>query len=765
MTEVDELDAEQSYFDRAQEAREQRRHAVGDVAAGMAHPRQGVAGRRHADKVREMLGEPDDAVALGRLDLVDDEEPIYIGKHLIRDEAGDVLVVNWQAPVAKAFHKATVRDDLGARRKRVFECKKNKIIDFQDLVFRELRSQIDQLGIDTPQPFDDALLKDLDRSRSGEMQDIVKTIQAAQYDLMEADLDQILVVQGGPGTGKTVVALHRVSWLLFNHQDVLGPEDVLVVGPSKTFVRYIKQVLPSLGDEQVDQRDLTELGPRVSLRREEPSAVLRVKGDLKMRTVLDRALSDRVLTPSDDLEVRTPNRVMVLSKGGVAQRIEELRGQPYSTGRTQLREWAKRNLETKYGETPPAEALNQAIDRVWPQLSPPALLQDLLGSQDRLLRAAGEELTAREVNLLYRQSSSRLGDEAWSVGDVPLLDHLEAAMGGGEQRRYRHVVVDEAQDLTPMQLASLARRLTHPSMTLLGDIAQSTGAWTRDSWHELLIQLTALAPGEATSVVRELEFGYRVPKQVYELAARLLEVIAPEVAAPTVVRTGPADPVLLLEDIEDVAVRAVEQAQSFASRGYLVGIICPDSRRSELEQVMRSREVLWHDTAESGLTAGINLLSPETAKGLEFDACIVTFPEEIVDGDARVGGRLLYIALTRCTQQLAVVHTSTFDGGVLTTSSPVEPSEEGLWPADHVQDALPIQTATAPAPRATTPVEKPEPAVARPPRLVRNMAQELAEEVRGTLRPEHFSFLVAELQRLLQDAPPAEESAEEAAPE
>ena len=769
MTVQDERKVEQEYFDRAREARERRRHDVGDVAKGMAHARAAQAGRRHAEDVREILGDPDDAVALGRLDLEDDEEPLYIGKHLIRSERGDPLVVSWKAPIANAYYRATIRSPLGARRKRTYDCDRNRIKEFQDLVFRDLIDKVGSLQAGERPDLDDALLADLNRGRSGEMQDIVRTIQAAQYELMEAPLDQILVVQGGPGTGKTVVALHRVSWLLFNHTDELTAEDVLVVGPNRTFVRYIQQVLPDLGDKRVVQRDLSQLGPQVSTGRSEPVEVTRIKGDLRMQSVLDQGLMDRVLVPTSDLEVRTPNRTMTVPEAALSQRIAVLRLSPYNSGRSQLRDWARTTLQVQYGELPPATALDQALDRVWPQLSAPAFLQDLLGSQDRLLRTAGDVLTARDVGLLYRQSAANLGLEEWAAADLPLLDHVESAMNGETVERFRHIVVDEAQDLSPMQLASLARRASHCSMTLLGDIAQSTTAWTRDSWDEVLPQLVASTPGDGDGRVAELEFGYRVPAQVFELAAQLLPVVAPNVTAPKVVRRGIAEPILLKEDVDDIAGRAAEQARDFGGRGYMVGIICPDSRRADMGDAMRRREMIWRDSVKDGLASGYNLMSPETAKGLEFDAAIVAFPEEIVGTDVRVGGRLLYISMTRCTQQLAVVHHSTFDGGVLTLTEPAVladgPAEHlddgGLWAPAHVQDALPL-TGSAPPTEVTRPsagrpraggVGPGSPTPAAVPRIIRAVAEQLAEEIRGSLRPEQIPLLLAELQRLLEPAP------------
>ncbi len=649
-------------------------------------------------------------------------------------------------------------------RKRTFSCDKNRVQSFQDHVFAELLEKVVDLEQGARPMVDDVLLADLDRDRTGEMQDIVRTIQAAQYELKEAELDQILVVQGGPGTGKTVVALHRVSWLLFNHPAELSPADVLVVGPSKTFVRYIQQVLPSLGDEKVVQRDITQLAPRVSLGRQETGVAQLVKGDLKMARVLDRGLADRILVPQADLDVRAAGRTLVIPREPLLARIDELRPLPYNVGRGQLRDWVRGRLQTEYDQVPGAEVLDQAVNRVWPQLSAPAFLQELLGSQDRLLRAAGEDLTGREVGLLHRPAAPRLGDEQWSVADLPLLDHVDAAMNGAAPESFRHVVVDEAQDLSPMQLASLGRRMTHGSVTLLGDMAQSTSAWARDSWDELLEQLMHFTPDSPRPAVHELQYGYRVPTQVFDNAARLLPVVAPSVNAPTVVRPGPAAPELLHEDVDDIAGRTAEQARTYAGHGYMVGIICPDARRADVEAALRSRTMRWGDSARDGLAAGINVMSPDTAKGLEFDAAIVAYPDEIVGDDVRVGGRLLYIAMTRCTQELAVVYAEDPFGGVL-AEAPSDGHAEavsddgGLWPAAHLQPPL---LTVLPTPRRDE--EKPArvlkptaPAASGSSRIVRGIARQVADDVLATLQPGQLPQFLEELASLLKDASGADD--------
>jgi hypothetical protein len=237
---------------------------------------------------------PRRAVAFGRIDTEDDEV-YYVGYNAIWDDRSDILVVNWQAPVAQPYFGASTEVPMGLVRRRDFTVtEQNQITEFDDLVFAELAAQVAEL--EEPS---DALLKDLARTRTGEMLDIVRTIQAAQFAIVSAPLDQLLVVQGGPGTGKTAIALHRVSWLLFNHRQELKPADVLIVGPNRTFVRYIKGVLPSLGDRDVDQRSLTELAPAVAIGRGESNEVARLKGDLRMVGLINRGLADRISVPRE----------------------------------------------------------------------------------------------------------------------------------------------------------------------------------------------------------------------------------------------------------------------------------------------------------------------------------------------------------------------------------------------------------------------------------------------------------------------------------
>jgi len=287
----DELAHEQEHFDRAWAARERTRRTLGGAAAevgGKASVAVGKAAKAHIDR----LGDADEPVAIGKFEL-EAGEVTYVGKHVVTDDDLEPLVISWKAPVAACYFTASYDDPQGLTLRRTFELDRNRVLGFEDLVFADLASRVTELTGLERQGIDDNVLRDLDAGRTGEMRDIVKTIHAMQYELVRSPLDQLLVVQGGPGTGKTVVALHRVSWLLFNHQEELAPDDVLVVGPNPTFTRYIRSVLPGLGDSQVGHRDLRTLGPQSSTGRAEEPAVARLKGEPRMADLIAAGVAQR----------------------------------------------------------------------------------------------------------------------------------------------------------------------------------------------------------------------------------------------------------------------------------------------------------------------------------------------------------------------------------------------------------------------------------------------------------------------------------------
>jgi DNA helicase IV len=494
------------------------------------------------------------------------------------------------------------------------------------------------------------------------MREIVATIQAAQYDIIRTPLDRLLVIEGGPGTGKTAVALHRVSWLLYQHApggQPTGPrgadlraDDVLVVGPNPTFTRYIGTVLPELGDTDVVMRDISELAPTVRRGRTEPAGAARLKGDARMAGMLARALHTRIGAPEPEERLLLEGRVATVPGTEVADVVAWALSVPagYARRRHLLRERLMQLVFDRTGVAPARQgAVENLVERLWPQQSAASFLRDLLGSRARLRAAAAGELSDEETALLHRRGADRLAEEIWSHADLPLLDEVDHLITG-TVRQYSHIVVDEAQDLSPMQLRCVGRRSRHGSLTIVGDLAQSTGRWARDTWAGVTDHLPATQP----VTVAPLRYGYRVPRQVYAEAQRLLPVAAPLVAPPEVVRDGPAAPRMHRVDLPERAGRAVEVAQAHAAAGRFVGIVCPTRRRREIEQALADNGVEWSSADRGELGASVNLVTPQEAKGLEFDAVVVVEPEDIVAADER-GHRLLYVALTRTTGFLDVV--------------------------------------------------------------------------------------------------------------
>ena len=747
-----ELADEQAYLNEARDHRERSRHNIGSAITATASSKDAVAARRQTDGILSTFRAPEEAAAFGRIDTVEGDS-YYVGYQLITNDDNDPLVINWQTPFGTKFYEASVDDPLGLSRRRQFQFldSTNTLVSYDDSVFDAalLADLEDLVEAATPADIDDALLADLERARTGEMLDIVKTIRAAQHSIIRDDLDQLLIVQGGPGTGKTAVALHRVSWLLFNHRNKIAPKDVAVIGPNPTFIRYIREVLPSLGDQDVRQVSLVSLGPEVTLNRDEPPDVVTIKGEGRMAGLLDRALQDRVSVPDGTIELPVGNRSHRFDRRELTSEVDRLRNSPYSSGRAALREWLRRSSQSIAGGTPRQEAVDSVLDRIWPQLTAPAFLQDLLGSKERLLRAAGDDFTAREVELLYRKSAPKISEEQWSRADVPLLDHVAERMSGPGER-FAHIVVDEAQDLSPMQLASIRRRSLNGSMTVLGDIAQSTGAWARDSWDQIIEELSH---DDVPTNVTELEVGYRVPRQVFALAERLLPIAAPGVNAPRVVRDGPEPVLVPVGNEKQRADEVVKAARELLSRGLLVAVIATDAVRAGITAALDGEGVHWRNVAKDGVGPGINVIDPAEAKGLEFDAVVVAEPESIVRDQDR-GARLLYVAFTRTTRHLTVVHigpvipdasapkqrpTGSGAGRQLKLGEPEAPELEFPTPAVE-ENVDPVGSAPFKSDSATPPV--PAPNSARP-RVVGLLAATMADEIKASLPAELWLQVLA----------------------
>lgn len=641
-----ELATEQEYFDRAAAELEKFVANLATAPTAAGNTKAGRSLRLEAEGARNLL-DRQDPIAFGR--FVDGDGTWYVGKRSVNDEEKEILVVNWQSPAARPYYQATAADPGTVLSKRTYEAPHNRIKDWQDISLALVAEQLESLADEEFIRRDDAVLSSLDRTRDNEMRDIVSTIQASQDGVVRSPVDQLLIVQGGPGTGKTAVALHRVSWILFNHREIT-PGDVLVVGPNPTFGRYIRKVLPDLGDHDVVHRDLTALGPVISTGAKDDDAIARIKGSARMAGLLARGLRARIRVPEERISTSEFELQVEAAATAVRRGVAAMERSTYSEGRQEARRVIASALRRPGGgATASAAAVEQALERIWPSLSPAQFLRELLGSRERLLEAAGTDFTAAEVSALYRQSAEKVGQEPWTDADVAALDEAQDLLTG-QPSTYRHIVVDEAQDLTPMQVRSLRRLSATGSMTLVGDLAQSTGPGARDSWDDVLSDLQTELPSQ----VAALDIGYRVPRQVMKLAERLLPQIAPTLAAPRVIRDVDEGPDLQVHEPDDLALQAVVAAQQHASRGLFVGVVVPDSHRSDLVASLSRRGVVWSDGSSGSLgQSGINVVDPVTAKGLEFDAVVVVSPGEIAQ--LPNGLRLLYIALTRTTKLLTVV--------------------------------------------------------------------------------------------------------------
>ncbi|MGH9223569.1 MAG: HelD family protein [Acidimicrobiales bacterium] len=620
-----------------------------------------------------LLAESPRALCFGRIDEAGTGATWHIGRRHVEDGSADPVVVEWRAPIAAPFYQARPSKPMGLARRRTLLVEGRTVLSLADDRFAEGDgARADGATDDSGLRGREALLAELDRARTGEMLDIVATIQAEQDEVIRAPLQGVMAVQGGPGTGKTAIGLHRAAYLLYSDPD-LARSGVLVVGPSRTFLRYIAQVLPSLGEEAVTQVTLADLVPKLRVRATDPPEVQRVKGDERMAEVLGRALAGRQRLPDDDLEVAVGFVRLRLPAEDIAEIVMALasRDAPYQAGRAALRDRlaalgrrAWRSMPSNLGADDPdrhlarAPELKDALDRLWPAVSATELVNDLLSSRDRLARAAGGILTADEQAALLRPVGPSLGRAPWTASELALVDEARELIEGGG-RTYGHVVVDEAQDLTPMQLRMVARRAPAGSVTMLGDLAQSTGPWWHESWADIADHL----PQPHGSRHETLTLGYRTPGQVLDLASRLLPLAAPAVKATAAVRVGRRPPRIAAVSPADLFATAAAEARTLAAEPYSVGVIVADEHVTPAAAALQASHVEFGTPDQDGLAKAVTLLPAPAAKGLEFDAVVVVEPAAIA-GATAAGLRLLYVALTRPLQHLSIVHAQPLPAGL-----------------------------------------------------------------------------------------------------
>lgn len=770
----DELRLERAYLDAAYE----RVLAMRRAATGMA----GTARRLTETRNAQALFERDSAIAhaghrlaaldiakdrllVGRLDLVDGGS-LYVGRLAVADEYGDPLVVDWRAPAAEPFYRALPQDPMGVVRRRHFRWRHGELVGLDDEVFDV--SAASDAGLQLVG--EGALMAALDAPRTGRMQDVVATIQAEQDVVIRRPRAGVTVVQGAPGTGKTAVALHRAAYLLYSERTRVAGA-VLFVGPSATFLRYVADVVPSLGEDRVVLATPADLGPPVAVSKLDPPAAAAVKGDLRMVDVLRRAVLARERASKKGIELWAGHLRLAVEHDDLAAIVATARRRSttHNAGRPLVERLLLRRLQTAYengldrdlrvGRIGPegiryAPALLDVIDRdalartlhgMWPVLSPERLLRDLLVSRERLAKAGRDLLTTDELDALHTASS---GADVWSEADVALLDEADVLIGtvptrprrGGRQRRppldhvaerileerlpecprcgrpleylpgeasgrdrldcreckvtyatttlmgdaaayelhgvyeelahqfdnedvptlraadarYGHVVVDEAQDLSPMQWRAVARRCATQSFTLAGDEAQAVRAGAAATWDRIL-DAVGVAPDSVDR--HELTVNYRTPTEVMELAARLLEQFAPHLHPARSVRTAGSGPRRVHTggrplDATEIA-NAVAEIQKEVGAG-LVAVVAPERLVTDGN-------------------GGAEHLTAVDAKGLEFDGVVVADPEAIVrESPGTTGMARLYVALTRATTRLTI----------LAPTPPGPPLDDALGPFD-----------------------------------------------------------------------------------
>ena len=644
----------------------------------------------------------DAALVFGRIDKFAETpegvESFHIGRLAVADLNREPVVVDWRAPIAEPFYRATGREQMGLARRRHFSVHGNKLLGIEDELFGD-----GHLGVGHDEGLDEGLdyetsgsvqhsgtglrgystlLSALARGRTGQLGDIVATIQAEQDRIIRAPQSGVMVVQGGPGTGKTVVALHRAAYLLYTYRFPLEDQGVLVIGPNRVFLRYIDQVLPSLGEAGVSQVVLADLVPGHRFGRNESAKVATIKGDIRMVKVLAKAVTDRQRPLREELSLAYGAGYLRLSVKESARIVREARR------RFRRHNAAHRWVETEVIQAMASRSRNPDIEkevdieqlreslreidafraallRMWPVLTPTELLHDLYGSKALLRIASDGVLRSDEHGELFRERSETAAEARWGDGDVALIDEAHSLLGprprksgriheSDEMRRFGHIIIDEVQDMTPMQLRMATRRSLSGAMTVVGDLAQATGAFAAREWSDILQHL----PNKREPNVIGLSVGYRIPAQLMKLADRVMLAAAPSLRPPQSVRQGDFGPHIVQASSPDLMlVQVVTQTRQIledVGNGN-IAVICPDDLADAVSAALH-REGVEHGRANNtALDTRLTVVPVSLIKGLELDGVVVVEPAAIVAAQQH-GLRALYVALTRATQRLTVVH-------------------------------------------------------------------------------------------------------------
>jgi DNA helicase IV len=654
-----ELEREQDYLSGAREALARMREQTLSLKVQAHDPisAEHLARTLHL-RAASLQDDPSTTLFFGRIDT-DTDERWYIGRRHVADTAGDPLVIDWRAGMSTAFYRASRTTPMGVVLRRRFGLDHGAITAYedehlQDRAEHEVRSQI--------------LAEEIERPRVGPMRDIVATIQPEQDEIVRAGADETICVQGAPGTGKTAVGLHRAAWLLYAFRDRLARSGVLVIGPNRAFLEHIGAVLPALGEVAVGHTTIEELVASVPVRGTDSTETAVLKGDARLAEVLRYAVWSAVQRATEPLVVPRGVRKWRVPAYEVNEILDELkaRGVRYDAARQMLPQRLAHAvlLQMEAAGDSPDDRVQDQVARssivrkyasaLWPALDAKAVLFSLLSDSDRLRRHATELLTDDEQRILLWEKPPRSkGSARWSRADTVLLDELGDHIA--RTPSLGHVVLDEAQDLSPMQLRAVGRRCSTGAATVLGDIAQGTTPWATDSWESSLHHL-----GKPGSHVEVLDRGFRVPASVIEYAAQLLPHMAPGLGSPVSVRDNPGRLDLVSVTDDDLLSRAAAVVAGELAEPGSIGVIAPDDLVADVSKALRDNGiehgVLGQDHGD--IDHQVDVVPATVAKGLEFDRVVVVEPAAIAaaEPDQRTGLRRLYVILTRAVSALTVVH-------------------------------------------------------------------------------------------------------------
>ncbi|GHH30722.1 HelD family protein [Streptomyces lanatus] len=643
---------------------------ISDVTANWVNAE--VLARQIDDRIKALADLSDTPLFFGRLDYLHapgaegaegaEGERFYIGRRHVHDAEGDPMVIDWRAPVSQPFYRASKKDPLDIALRRRFGYTGGDLTAYEDEHLSDPAEAARTSKL---------LQQEIERPRVGPMRDIVATIQPEQDEIVRSGLGGTVCVQGGPGTGKTAVGLHRVAYLLYAHRERLARTGTLVIGPNRSFLHYIEQVLPALGELSVRQATVDDLVAHVEVRGTDDAATAVIKGDARMAEVLRRAVYSHVSMPTEPVVVVRGSRRWRVAAYEVEETVRELlaRDIRYGAARDALPQRIAHAVLVQMersGEAPDDRvqdavarnsAVKAAVKAIWPPVDPAKLVLRLLADGEFLAEhAAGVLDEDEQKKILWAKPARSVKSAKWSAADAVLIDETNDIVA--RTPSLGHVVLDEAQDLSPMQYRAVGRRCTTGSATVLGDLAQGTTPWATRSWDEALGHL-----GKSDGVIEELTAGFRVPTDVITYASRLLPHIAPGLAPVASIRENPG--FFEVRKAEAGSGEVVAACRELLRNEGSIGLIAADARIPELAEALGAAGITYLSPGEeTSEQTRLTLVPASLAKGLEYDYVVLDEPQAVVDGepDERTGLRRLYVALTRAVSGLVVVHAAGLPG-------------------------------------------------------------------------------------------------------